>query len=772
MKYPNLILNLLNGSAYCSASLFVLISANAAFAQSAEPAAAPDATQVSEQSSEIVVTASRRAEEIQKVPMSITYIGASELQARSVAGLGDALASVPNVSFQSTTGGSSRFSTLSIRGVAGTDEESAVGVYIDNVYVGRRIAQNLDLINPGSVQVLRGPQGSLYGKNTLGGAIVIETQKPDLNETTGFAEATIGNSETMRVKAVVSTPISDGFAIMLGGRVKHANSFDYNITANKRARDTDAWGLIGALRFAKDDLEININGDYDDLQNAGPIYRTIRFRDPFKYYTLFKPPAPPPARPLLAPGPNELLTDTLSSDYTSNVDTYENRITHGLTANINYDFDAFSLKSTSSWRGFELEALSNNGSTGLAVFNVFGDMKQNQYSQEITLISESGSRFEWILGALYYHEDFAFYQHSIDFRGRLTNNVGADNVGVTPTNTNIDADQSTDTFAAYGRLGYQLTDALKVTVGLRYARDKRTSDKVQTTLINYGKPNQAIPPIFPGTTVANPIVTNESGTWDALLPEAIIQYDASDDISVYAKVNKSYRPGGFSPQRTATAPARFEKETALTYEAGLRTKAFDNRATFNLTGFYTQWNDQQVQVIADTAFAVSNNDAHMIGIEFESRFELTHEFQAGLALAWLPVAEYDSGLIQIRDSVTGIGKNILAKGNRMPYASEWSGSIFGQYETNLGDDWEILLRADLSNNSSQYRIAGDPTIIASAFTSLDSRIALTKGPYSVALWGRNLLDKRFFGTSVSLPFGDTTPISDPRTFGLTIGVRY
>ncbi|GLJ00512.1 TonB-dependent receptor [Sphingobium sp. BS19] len=616
------------------------------------------------------------------------------------------------------------------------------------------------------------PQGSLYGKNTLGGAVVVETQKPNLTDTTGFAEGTIGNSGILRAKGAISTPIADGVAVMLGGRAKHANAFDYNVTTGKRPPDTDGWGLIGAVRYAKDDLEININGDYDDLKNSGPLYHTVRFRDSFQYSSLFTPRAPLPTRPLLDLGPRELVTDTLSSNYASNIDGYENRTVHGLTANISYDFAAFTLKSTSSWRGFELDALSNVGSVGLPLFNVLTDIEQDQYSQEITLVSESGKRFEWILGALYYHEVFTYVQDSIDFRGRLTNNVGGDNAGITPTVTNVNARQPTDTFAVYGQVGYRLTDALKVTVGLRYARDKRASNKIQTSTINFGKPTQFNPVIFPGTTVTNPITTNESATWDDLLPEAVIQYEINDDVSIYAKANKSYRPGGYSPQRTATAPTRFEKESSWTYEAGLRTKAFDGRATFNLTGFYTQWKDQQVQVIAQTEFAVANNDAHMAGLELESRFEVTPEFQAGLALAWLPKADYSSGLLQVRDVVTGIGRNIPAKGNRMPYASKWSGSVFGQYKKEFGDGWELMLRADVSNMSSQFRIAGNPEIVSPSFTSLDSRVALTKGAYSIAFWGHNLLNERYYGSTTSLPFADSTPISDPRTYGLTIGVRY
>lgn len=750
-----------------TACVIYALSAQAAIAQASNSSANPAASdsEAAAQPGEIIVTAERRSNSIQKVPMAISAMSGEEMDARGVAKLEDALVSVPGVSFSS--GSSTRHSYLAIRGVLGPEEEPAVGLYLDNVYIGRRAAQAIDFIDPVSVQVLRGPQGALYGRNTLGGAILVESRAPSLTKTEGFSDLSAGNYGAFGAKGRLSTPLSDQFAISLGGRYSTHNGYFTNVHDGERVGGKSSYAFIGGLRFESGPVKFVLNADYDKNTSDGTVFKMVRFRDTFNG----APPAPA-VPPLMTVGDDQRVSDLYSYDVNLNRPGFESRELYGVTGNLSVDLDAVLIKSTTAWRGFTIDYGVDSDGSSADIFFFEHDQKQHQFSQEVTVSSNSNGAFEWIAGASYFYERFRYDLVPLDYQARVLNVKPLFLAGLTPIADVTKTDETTDSFAAYGQAKVKFSPTFSATAGLRYAYDRRSIKKSETLYLLYGTPGQFAPPALPPALPVNPVLVDRSDHWDELIPEVILQWQPSQNLNAYAKATRSYRPGGYNESPTLSTDVLFRKETAWQYEVGLRGSTSDRTLSWGLTGFYIDWKDQQVNVVGAIGFVTANANSHSAGLEADVRWSPTRNLTLGGAVSWLADAQFDDGILSVRDPVTGVASNVDVSGQRLARAPKWSGSVYADYSIPVGADSNLRFRTDFAFKSSERTIQGRSDMISPAFGKLDARISYESGGLTVSVFGKNLTNDNFLTFAQSVATFDLVSISDPRTFGASVGFRF
>tara|TARA_B110001454_G_scaffold214930_1_gene235509 strand:+ start:536 stop:2830 length:2295 start_codon:yes stop_codon:yes gene_type:complete len=714
---------------------------------------------------EIVVTAERRSNSIQRVPMAVTAMSSAEMEARGVAKLEDALVSVPGVSFSS--GSSTRHSYLAIRGVLGPEEEPAVGLYLDNVYIGRRASQAIDFIDPQSVQVLRGPQGALYGRNTLGGAILVETRAPSLERPEGYIDLSVGNYSAVNAKTRLSAPLGDKFAVSLGGRFLDRNGYFRNLNDGKRVGENSAHAVIGAFRYQNGPVNFVVTADYDRTKSDGSILKLVRFRDTFNGFA----PAPAVPAPLVI-GPTQRVANVFNHDVNLNRAGSEDRELYGVTANLTLDLDAVTIKSTSAWRGFNIDYAADSDGSAADIFFFLQEQKQRQVSQEITLSSNNDGRLEWILGGSYFHERFKFNLVPLDVEARVLNIKPLFLAGLVPIADVTRTDEKTESIAAYGQLKYKFASSLSATVGLRYAHDKRSIDKSETLNLLYGTPAQVAPPALPPALPVNPVTVSQSDSWSELIPEAILQWQPSKNLNAYIKATRSYRPGGYNEGPALTTNILFRKETAWQYEAGVRGSSADRSVSWGLTGFYIDWKDQQVNVVGAIGFVTANANSHSMGLEADMRWNPVRNLTLGGAVSWLAEAQFDNGTLSVRDPNTGVAANVNVAGQRLARAPKWSGSAYGNYVVPLQNGADLNFRLDYALKSAERTIQGRSDLISPTFGKIDARISYEQNGLTLSVFGKNLANDSFLTFAQSVATFDLVSVSDPRTFGLGLSYRF
>lgn len=582
---------------------------------------------------DIVVTATRRPESLQKVPIAVSVFTSETLRQINPSNIGAVLQLVPGFNFSSESNYRS-FATL--RGVQGSNEDAAVGMYYDGVYVGQDIAQNLALIDPESVQVLRGPQGALYGKSTLGGAVIVTSRQP-LDEFHGNASASYGNYGAKDFRGTVTGPIAKGtLDFLISGYYGDNDGTFRNVFLDKHVNAKRDYGFQGSIKATiSDRLSLRLSGDYNhddrDIGNFKAVYSSLV----------------QPANGL-APG----LTNTSSSN---TLDSTLIKIYGGnLTAK--YDADDFTITSVSAYRGYKSSGFRDadfSGANGQVYLNT---QDQSQYSEDISVSSNGSHRFNWIFGSQYYYTSM-----SVD--GITQDNIGNLLFTLPPSAAPVIAPilvplYKTYSVAAYAQADFKLTDKLKIAAGIRYSNDHREFVKTETVT---------------ATGFTAPLVSytyNQRGTWSAPTPEASISYQVTPGILTYVKYSRSYRPGGFNVNGTfAPLHNAFDAETANAYEAGIKSRFLDGRATLNLTAFQLDWHNQQVSYNGTLGFVTVNANSKSRGVELESSLMPVTGLTLEGNLYYLD-AKFGSVLQTVRDPVTRATSNIDVGGSPLSLLAE------------------------------------------------------------------------------------------------------
>jgi len=685
---------------------------------------------------EITVTAQRREERIQRVPIAVTAFTGEALRAKGIDRVEEIALRTPSFVFDSQDQAEPN---LYVRGIGSQNgdhpvNETPIAVYIDDVYIARSAGSNFDLFDLERVEVLRGPQGTLFGRNASGGVIHLITSKPK-SEFGARGQVTVGDYNRVDVRAMVTGPLTDTVFFKVVASSKSRDGFVFNETTGNDVADEQSTSLRGALRFLpNDDLEINLSADYVRERGTASAHDTE-----------FSPGFPPVSNP---------------EPFIVNALTDGNRERDLVSANlrINYDMGWAELASITGYR--DVDYLGNWYFAGnvltddtIESFNT-NDEDSQQFSQEIRLAG-STDRIDWVTGVYYLDVDVdkteSFDQH---FNG-LFKALGLPEAlwGIGNGRAAFVTTASTESFAIFGQGTYRFNDKWGLTAGVRYTDDTRK-------FITDAQITAGVKPIG----LDEEYYVDVKNTWDGWTPHFSLEYQATEDALIYASATKGWKSGTYNhiSATGALAIVALNPEQVWSYELGTKTEWMDNRLRFNATAFYMDVTDLQIaSLIAGEAIVVESATGEIKGFELEF---LTVPVD-GLTLQ----ANYS-----YLDAEITKGANA---GNDLPRSPGDKINVSGSYEFPISDRVFMILMADWTYQSSFFHEPDNrESEIQGSYDIVDARLDFTdaEGRYRLSIWGKNLTDELITRSQVAVAaigqnFVNYAP---PRTYGVTFTWNY
>ena len=745
------------------ATLFLSCFGPALIGAAAAQAITPEAS-VTPQVEEIVVTAQKRSEKLQDVPIAITALTGRALESRRILDVVDLSNVTPGLQIKSGDNGANP--RIFIRGVGLNDfnpaTASAVGIYSDGLYVASPLAQRFAFFDLQQAEVLRGPQGTLYGRNTTGGAINVTSRKPG-NETEADFLAEYGRFNAVNLQGGVSAPIDkDVLSLRIAGLYQRDDGYTLNRLTGDHGNNTNRWALRGSLHYTPKD---NVTDDLTATigrSRGGSIQAYLRPLFPTSGAAAGPDGLCQPAYFGTASCTNVLgyanaSRNLYEGDYRAegkdkvDLATVANTLTINLGAS-----DFISVTGYQHAKRNDVEYSDNNP---LPILTGRYVAKQDTFSQELRLQSSEHTQLRYVAGLYYAHDDLQA-DSTYDVLPVLQIPT-AEN----PTGTDLTSGiglfgwplrQKTDSYAAFGQLDYDLTEHLTATVGLRYSADDKDFHYVSQAA-------SGLVPIF---------TFDGSKTFDSVSGKLGLQYRVSPDVNLYANYNRGAKSGGFFSGQTDKLEdlGPYKDETVDAYEAGLKSLLFGRALRANLSGFYYDYQNLQVYtVVVDgliTRQLFTNASAARI---YGGELELEATPARGLTLTLN--AAYLNGKYRDFQSATAD-----YSGNRLPSAPKLSIQSGVNFVRPLAFG-TVVVDANLSYRSKIYfDTANTERLSDRARTYVDTRLGLrfAENRYEAGLWGKNVFDQTNISTIspiASLGF-DLLNMGPPRTFGLYFKARY
>lgn len=727
----------------------------ATVAAGALPIATSAAAQTAERGpsvEEVIVTANRRESRLQDVPSAISAITEQALERNRIVDLGSLSSSVPSFSM---TESSALGKELSIRGVTSVrildaTAEPSVGLFIDEVYLSRMGSAFTDFYDLERVEVIRGPQGVLLGKNVVGGAISVITAKPKF-ENAGAATVSFGNYNSNMTNGFVTGPLSDTLAARVAFQTRNRSGYSRNVIRGEDMDDLKSYQGRGELLYrAKDaDLQALLTFDYGSAETNGSA--RVMSDDPF------------------AAGVGAITAYRVRNGFgpreaTSPQHEYTRRITRGASLRVDWGvFEGAKLTSITGWRSSKgvmgFNQLGVGSPPGLADTFYSTSERPETLSQEFRLVSDNpDSRFDWILGVFHQQDDVTRYDSNV-----ATTSTTIAALSGTFLYKNV-ADLKTT--AVFGQLGFNITDQLKVTGGLRYTMDDKSGIRTASCLEDGGD----------GLCVAALVLAKgQSFTvdygkdWKALTPQAILEYRPNERVMVYGSVAKGFKGGGWDhlPSTARAAAIGYDPEKATNYELGVKSDLFDRRLRLNVAVFKMDYKDlQSQQLVLECLCLITSNAGSAIikGIEGEATLAVTDALTLTASGSYLD-AKYDK-------FVDGSG-NVFS-GNRIQRSPKYKYDIGGTYEFGVGSwDKAFSLQANYTRQGKSYWTPNN-TNAQKPFGLLDASLRLKppEAPWSVTVWGKNITNELYAVASQPF-FGDLMNYyAPPKTYGVDLKYEF
>ena len=689
----------------CTAIGGVLLAPVMAMAQSTPSSEQAPGNQQAVTLDELTVTARRRTEAIMDVPVAVSAFGEEQLkdlQANTVEGLQGA---VPNMNIAQGRG-SANSVNVAIRGIGQPDAlqtfDPGVGMYVDDVYYSRINGALFSLFDIAQLEVLRGPQGTLYGKNSTGGAIKVNTKNP-FDDQGAAVEFGVGSFGRVDGRAYLGEQLSDTAAFSLAGAWLTSDGYVDDPVTGEEYNGEDTIALRGKLALQpRDTFSATLSADYTRQDNA---------------LTLGHPTAPL-IRTDLAFGPVVLHPGNEDYDFearTSFRPDQGQEMTHkGVSANLQWELDPqWSLKSISAWRKLDTSSFIDIDASEWELGDVLVEVDQEQFSQELQLQYDNGGNVQAIFGAYYMNETLPSYQeaYASDFFGL----AGAP-IDFLRT---IDDDLETTSVAAFAHVNWEFAPTWTLAAGLRYSRDEK--DYWRTTSTFWAPVMAAI-----NETVA----FSGKQSWDAWTPSVSLQKAFSDNVMGYVSANRGFKSGGFNGRANSaleTTSAVFDPEFVWTYEAGVKMRSADGRLTANLAAFHSSYKDFQARVseVLDPdsptptfSFPVLNAaEMEINGFEFEGVALLGEATRLSGQVSWMDASYKSFEDLRTTDPLNPAYDPTLHE--HVPFSPDWSARIALQHGFDLGDNGLLTVGGDVA-----YR--GD------TWLSVDNRPGLMQDAYTTA----------------------------------------
>lgn len=707
---------------------------------------------------EVVVTAQKREQNLQDVPVAITAINAEQLTDRKIDDISDVGSTAPNVQIAPSPGGSTG-ATVAIRGAASINPaatwEPSVGIYMDGVFIAKNVGGIFDVAELSAIEILRGPQGTLYGKNTTGGALNLVTRKP-YEEFGAKVKVGAGNyGYTEWGGTIDSGMLGDKVSLMASFTKRDRDGFYDNTAPNAKIDefkklDSQA-GLFKASIDATDTLNFTYTYDFAERDNTVALGQAEQLQTDGEL-----------------PDPKRLGKASVSgAGYDKSEISGHNLIT---TIDISDDIQ---IKSITAYRQMTFNDYSDYD--GLIEpsqiplqqqpsFEAARNVDQNQTSQELQVIGSSNI-INYVGGLFYFTDDVDIFNPYYDFNGEIPNYYGV----------------KSSSYAVYGQADWLATDRLTVTFGGRYTSEEKEAyvnhpkDRVVFYLDENFQTQQSTTESY--STYGN------TETWTNFSPMASVSYAFLDDLTTYVKVSQGWRAGGFNGESATAESAEtpYEEETTTSYELGLKGRSLENKFQYNLAVFQNNITDMQLSSYnSKTGYSRIENagKAVITGAEIELQYSIIPNLVASLSYGFM-----DSEYKDLVDPITG---EQLKDEATFAYTPEQKAALAIDYTHDLGFG-ELRFHTDYSYTSEQvfYRQVYSSKVTKSpAYSILNGRIAIanitTVGSQSldVGIWGKNLTGEAYRLNGIP-GFGSTNGAGDginyygdPRTFGADVTYHF
>jgi iron complex outermembrane receptor protein len=711
---------------------------------------------------EVVVTATKRAQSLQDVPMAVNAFNADTIETAGINDAGDLAILTPALNINVNTNPFAARMVIRGVGTAQTDPalEPSVGLFIDGIYLGRTGLGMSDLTDIERIEVLQGPQGTLYGKNTNAGAISVITKKPSFEKSEGYIEASVGNYSMNKLTASISGPLTQNLAYRLSGNINQRDGY-YDNSAGVDFNDADDWNIQGKLQWEPtESLSILLSGSRVERDT------TCCGADAVQDESV--------NNELVAQGLSPDSNDPYDYNVQSNADNRFAMESDLLSMTIDYDTGWGAIKSITAWNDYSYRVDQDPDRSELDILTLSNDKYSgDSFSQELRFTASPNDNVDYMLGVFYLEqntkrggdEPFVFIGDDI-----ITIGSQQDlpfplpfNFLVQPGDSlTVDMDQDAETIAFFGQGTWHIGDQWHITGGLRWSDEEKKSDlfsQTYSTAFSY----QILGASFLDS-VSTPIdatLERSSDNVDWMLRAAL---DIGDDSMVYASAGTGTKSGGFQTVNGAADDREFDDEDTTTYELGVKSTLLDARLRINAAAFYSEIENFQAQRQLETGIGtyVSN----------ESKVE-TSGVDLQVEAAPMPNLVLSAGLLYMHKYEITDGPE---KGADLPFTAEFSGTLAATLVFPLGDGG-VYWRTDYSYMDDHVTNVASAAQLRDADYDnrnlVNSKLGWRNDSWNVSIWGKNLTDDKY-AMQTAAPFlvsgMDAYFLAPPRTFGAT--VRY
>lgn len=709
---------------------------------------------------EITVTAQKREESMRDVPIAVTAFSGNQIKKLGFNQSSEIIAQVPGLTV-STVSGSLVVALFNIRGVNQNDfadhHESPIAVYEDEAYIASMTASAIPLFDIARVEVLKGPQGTLFGRNATGGLIHFITEKPSTDEVNGYGRFSYGRFDQIELEGAANVPLGDKAAVRLSGIMQKSDGY-YRDLSGPNTHEQDVRAFRGqVLLEPNEDLEIIVKAHYlkNDNERTGAYSEVPSYPGGQNGYGI---PVGADENPwgtcngCDVYGYSNPSDDPLYNDY--DFKGFFDREVAGGTATVKWDFDNFSMVSLTDYRHSKKDYAEDTDSTPNPLMNFATSAEVDMFSQEIRFSGEVGD-LNWVAGGSYLKID-GEYGSKIWDNSSYTGITSLDGLSFDSYGL---WDHDKTAWAVFGQVDYAISEQLSAIVGGRYTRDKVThswSNVVGLDPFGYFA--------LPGA-VSQFAATSKDDLFDF---KTVLEYRPDEEWLIYAGVSQGSKGAGFNgsfqPDYAASIP--FKREKLLNYEAGAKTSLFQNRAFLNLAAFYYDYTDYQAFVFEGLAQRVQNVDATVIGTEIELQANPVEGLDLNFGASFLFKSKAKDVLLpdgSMADQALPITPDFTLNG-LVRYS--WNvpvGVASVQVDASYQDD-------------VYYSIVNHPTTKAKSFTLVNARVSLAEvdDTWEVAGFVSNIFDKRYqtFALDVSSFSFTQTQWGRPRWWGVEMTYNF
>ena len=716
---------------------------------------------------EVIVTATKRSQSIQDVAMTVTAFSAEQIREANIQNATDVAVLTPSLVVATNT--QPFTASFRIRGVGTAQNDPAlepsVGIFVDDVYLNRSGFGMSDLTDIQRIEVLNGPQGTLYGRNTNAGAVLVYTKLPNAEEFEGYIEATVGDYDLRRYTVAASGPITDALAFRFSGNIHKRDGYFENGGNGGDLDDADDWNVMAKLLYQpSDDLSVLVNASYVERDNTCCAADAVQGESVNLALIELG----------LSPDKNDPYDYEVAVDVPSE---FKNEVSN-ISMVLDYSSAWGDLKTITAWNNSDGSSSYDADRSQLDVMYVDGASESEFFSQEIRFTSEFGDLIDYQIGLFYFKseqnpgdgkpsvflgDDFISQGNQNEIVNILPPQVPSIAFIAQPGDTLTNEHTlEAETFALFGRATWHITDRWHFTGGLRVSQEEKDAELFTT--VDSTAPSQSIAGFSFLSTVSTPIDDSFSRQSDNVDWLADLSYDWDENVMTFARFATGTKSGGFNAVSGSPEEREFDDETTISYELGVKATVLDSRLLVNISAFLSEIDDYQFQEQVETVIGtrVGNEaEVELRGIDLFVQAKPLPNLTLGFGLMYLDKAEITDG---------------PEKGKPLPVAPDYSANLNATVFLPLPVG-AAYLRGDYSYMDDHRTTNADElrTQDIQDRETLNATLGWRTERWNLSLWGKNLTNDEYAGvTTATSQITGTDPyfLTPPRTYGATLRYEF